>query len=92
MSGERISRERRLTGWFVLVVGGVGILAGLRVLVLDQSPIARGLGCKAFCGWVMIVETLFGSTVGSVVHGALVLVAGAVLARIGYALLWSKAR
>jgi hypothetical protein len=79
-------REAILFGWFLLVLGCSGILAGIGQLLNGSLP-AAGLGCKAICGITQLMATLWGSNSASAVGGLLWLAAGGGFSAVGYRVL-----
>jgi hypothetical protein len=81
-----MEREAKWVGWFALVLGCVGILAGVGTLAGGFVP-AEGTSCKAICGLALLATEVFGAGVGTLVAGLLWLAAGAACSWFGYRVL-----
>lgn len=83
---ERMERETKWAGWFALVLGCVGIVAGASLLVGGVAP-AEGFSCKALCGLALLAADTLGAWAGTLVGSLLWLGVGAVFCWLGCRLL-----
>lgn len=71
-----MTREAKLAGTFLFVLGLFGLYVGARFLLLGEPPATNGSSCKAICGLTLLFTELLGRDAGRILGGTLWLVAG----------------
>lgn len=79
-------REATVFGWFMLILGVLGIANGSDILIRGAIH-AEGTSCKAICGLSLLLAKIFTPNIGAVAAGIFYLLLGSCLAFVGYLVL-----